>query len=129
MDVWQAKPLARPPQITFIQPSQAVLWGIFPVVLLGATASAVRLWWVRRPLAKLHAAQADPESLRHLFGVHRFSSPWEVSGHVGVVMGQHAPKKCARLVSAPLCCAATTKARGWLAVQETRCKLHCFLTV
>ncbi|KIY97555.1 hypothetical protein MNEG_10408 [Monoraphidium neglectum] len=56
----------------------AVLWGIFPSVLLGAAASAARLQWLRRPLARLHEAQADPESLRDPKHVYLFSSPWEV---------------------------------------------------
>jgi hypothetical protein len=47
-------------------------------VLLGAAASAARLWWLRRPLKVLRAAKDDPEALRNLGKVYRFSSTTEV---------------------------------------------------
>ncbi|KIY98673.1 hypothetical protein MNEG_9288 [Monoraphidium neglectum] len=56
----------------------AVLYGIFAAVLLGAAASAARLWWLRRPLKVLRAAKDDPEALRNLGKVYRFSSTTEV---------------------------------------------------
>lgn len=56
----------------------AVLYGIFPAVLLGAAVSAARLWWMRRPLAALREAQADPESLKDLRAVYRFRDAAQV---------------------------------------------------
>ncbi|GBF95600.1 hypothetical protein Rsub_08582 [Raphidocelis subcapitata] len=50
----------------------AVLWGIFPAVAACAAASAARLWWLRRPLRLLRAAQTRVESRRDLRGVYRF---------------------------------------------------------
>jgi hypothetical protein len=64
-------------------PPQAVLYGIFGAVLLGAALSALRLWWVRRPLAALRAAQHDPEAQRNLKNVVRFRDTAQVSHWVG----------------------------------------------
>jgi hypothetical protein len=60
-----------------------VLYGIFPVVGLFAGASALRLRLLQRPLARFHAAQADPEQRRDLKKVYRFKDPWEVRAPKG----------------------------------------------
>jgi hypothetical protein len=57
---------------------QAVLWGIFPAVAACAAASAARLWWLRRPLRTLRAAQARMEARRDPRGVYRFRDHPEV---------------------------------------------------
>jgi len=58
--------------------NQAVLWGIFAAVALGAALSALRLWWLRRPLTVLRAAKEDPEAQRNLRNVVRFQGTSQV---------------------------------------------------
>jgi hypothetical protein len=59
---------------------QAVLKGIFPVVIVGAAATALWLRRLRRPLAALRIAAEDPASQNNLRAVYRFNTPQEVSG-------------------------------------------------
>lgn len=63
--------------------AQAVLYGIFPAVLLGALLSAAWMRWRRRPLAELaaaFAAQASSSAV-NLKDVHRFRDSVEVHTH------------------------------------------------
>jgi hypothetical protein len=58
--------------------SQAVLYGIFPAVLLGAGLSWAYMRRRRAPLAKLVAAQAAGEASLALREVYRFKDVYEV---------------------------------------------------
>jgi len=50
---------------------QAVLYGIFPVVLFGALVSYLRLRLLRRPLHHLARSSADPSRQLHLREIYR----------------------------------------------------------
>ncbi|GBF97004.1 hypothetical protein Rsub_09801 [Raphidocelis subcapitata] len=63
----------------------AVLWGIFGAVLLGAGLSALRLWWLRRPLEALRRAHGEPEEGRVLKNVYRFRDTAQARGLVEVL--------------------------------------------
>jgi len=57
---------------------QAVLYGIFPAVLLGAAITYCLTRWHKKPLAKLAAAQATADISTNLRDVYRFTQPTQV---------------------------------------------------
>jgi len=57
---------------------QAVLYGIFPAVLLGAAITYGLTRWQKKPLAKLAAAQATADISTNLRDVYRFTQPTQV---------------------------------------------------
>ena len=55
-----------------------MLYGIFPVIALGAAASYLRGLWSRRPLKVLVKAEADEAMAARLHEVYRFKDPDQV---------------------------------------------------